>query len=498
MLENGECYEFRDPIHGMICVNELERELINSSAFQRLRNIRQLATTNTVYHGAEHTRFGHSLGVMHIAGMALEILKEKEPLKSKITDENEYYRLKYMLRLAALLHDIGHAPFSHAGEDLFPNVKDVDGSEGTGHEVYTRLIIDQKLSDIINKFYDKTGVKTGDVLGLLKGNTRDNNYRFLYDIISGQLDADKMDYLLRDSHYCGVNYGLYDLNKLLNSLCICESQNGDWQLGILSNGIYSVEEFVYARYWMFLQVYFHKTRRIYDRYLIKFLETVYKKYPDNIDKYLELDDNDVLQAIKNRKDATNEIWAKNLYYRRHLSEAFISPSAQINDDNELDRIAWTIDKFKEDFNYNEDADEFYVDQAYSSTARDLISIPHYISGEAEEEEESPSNKEIKLPAIPVKDKHTHEVKRIQDYSIPLRGISNKRINILRVYSTKEKIDDVKGYCNECFTKGYDTYRIESEKTKQKLEEAEIQYKALQQQVENANKAAEARKSRYNR
>lgn len=492
MLEKGECYEFRDPIHGMITINELEREIINTSTFQRLRHIRQLATTYLVYHGAEHTRFGHSLGVMHIASKALDFLKEKEPLKSKLKNDDNYRKIKYTLRLAALLHDVGHAPFSHVGEKtLFPKLMDVDGSEGDGHEIYTRLIIKEKFADIIDTYYDKTGVKTSDILSLLKGNTRDNNLRFTYDIISGQLDADKMDYLLRDSHYCGVNYGLYDLDKLLNSLCICESPNGDWQLGIMSDGIYSAEEFIYARYWMFLQVYFHKTRRIYDRYLAKLLEQVLKKYPSEISKYVELDDNDVFQIIKERKDLKNEIWANNLYYRKHIKEAFVSPTAQIEDDKQLDRIAWTIEKFKEKFNYNEESTEFYVDQADSSTARDLITVPYYLSGEAEEEEEISSKKEVNLPAIPVIDKYTGEIKKIQDYSIPIRGISNKKINILRIYATDDKIDMTKKFCNEYFNNGYNTYLKEKEDRVKQFED-------LKKEIELDNKASEERKKRYNR
>ncbi len=485
MIERGECYEFRDPIHGMISINELEREIINTVAFQRLRHIRQLATSYMVYHGAEHTRFGHSLGVMHIASKALEAIREKEPLKTKLNDFNEYNKIKYTLRLAALLHDVGHAPFSHAGEDLlFPRVTDVDGSEGTGHEVYTRLIIRDKFTSIIDSYFDKTGVKTSDVLSLLKGNTRDNKLRFTYDIISGQLDADKMDYLLRDSHYCGVNYGVYDLDKMLNSLCICESQDGDWQLGIMSDGIYSAEEFVYARYWMFLQVYFHKTRRIYDRYLVKFLQDNFKKYPVDINKYLDLDDSDVLQAIKDSKER-NE-WAKSLFERKHIKEAFISPTAQL-EEKDLDRIAWTIDRFIENYKYDDTSSKLYVDQADSSTAKGLINVPHYL-GEAETEEEETA-KETRLPAIPVKDKHTGNIGKIQDYSLPLRGISDKKINILRIYAPDDKIDEIKNFCNKSYNEDYNGYIKEKEEKQKK-------YAELAEELEIDKKQDADRRSRY--
>jgi len=471
-------YEFRDPIHGMIEINELEREIINTRVFQRLRNIKQLGTSYLVYHGAEHTRFGHSLGVLYLVDKAFEILMQKEPLKSKLSSPEKYKKAKYTLRLAALLHDIGHAPFSHVGEEkvygLFPLLTDINGQMNSGHEVYTRLIIKEKLADLIDSYYEKTGVHTVDVLRLLIGDTEDKELRFLYDLINSQLDADKMDYLKRDSHYCGVNYGNYDLDKMLNALCICESSNGDWQLGISSEGVYAVEEFVYARYWMFLQVYFHKTRRIYDRYLAKFLKKEIGKYPENINKYLEYDDIEILKRIKEKRDDSDNIWARKLYYREHIKEAFVSPVPQL-DDASLNRVGWVIEEFKKQFGYDDDNDDYYCDQAKGSTAKELIEITNYIS-ESDEEEDS----KYQLPAIPVKDKYTNHVGKIQDYSIPIKAISDKKINILRVYAKDEMINDVKNFCNEYYYKKYFDFKRNYDETRKKLEE-------MNKELENINK-----------
>ncbi|MCL0081380.1 hypothetical protein M1N64_04050 [Peptococcaceae bacterium] len=149
----------------------------------------------------------------------------------------------------------------------------------------------------------------------MAGLVTDRRYYFLKDLISGQLDADRMDYLLRDSHYCGVQYGKYDLHRLLDTLCICY-MNGDatreWQIGVESDGVHAVEEFVFARYWMFIQVYFHKTRRIYDYYLTKFIKFALEQddidtYPKDLDKYLSWNDSKIIQVIElygknNRKD----------------------------------------------------------------------------------------------------------------------------------------------------------------------------------------------------
>jgi len=147
-------YEFRDPIHGLIPLNLAEKSLIDSDPFQRLRNIKQLGTSYKVYHGAEHTRFGHSIGVMHIVGRVFDSIW-RQP-KSKLKDNwnyDEFQKYKQIARIAALLHDIGHGPFSHVGENktygLFQEMIDVNNQVRDGHEVYSRLIIRDKLGDEI-------------------------------------------------------------------------------------------------------------------------------------------------------------------------------------------------------------------------------------------------------------------------------------------------------------------------------------------------------------
>ena len=139
---------FRDPIHGLILIYPWELALIDTEEFQRLRRIHQLSMTYLIYHGAEHTRFGHSIGVLHVAGQIMDHLRNFEPLKS--LSENEYFEKKILVRMAALLHDIGHGCYSHVGENeanIYPNLKDpVSGEAASGHEVYTRCIIRERLS----------------------------------------------------------------------------------------------------------------------------------------------------------------------------------------------------------------------------------------------------------------------------------------------------------------------------------------------------------------
>ena len=269
-------YQFRDPVHGFIEISEDELKIVNSAPFQRLRNIHQLATTYLVYHGAEHTRFGHSIGVMHLTSMAFDSVIKKKPLLFS-ADEREndckvaWYR--QILRLIGLTHDLGHAPFSHASEELFaPDVE---------HVIW--MIYEGK--DITNEKYIFP------------------DFLFLKSFMDGELDCDKMDYLLRDSLYCGVTYGKYDLNRFVSTLTAYKHDN-QIQLAIERGGIQALEEFVLARYFMFIQVYFHKTRRYLDKALVKSLKAVLPngKYPEDIQEYLKWDDIRVLNLFADSDD----------------------------------------------------------------------------------------------------------------------------------------------------------------------------------------------------
>ena len=301
-------YQFRDPIHGFIEVTEQELKIINSAPFQRLRNIRQLATTYLVYHGAEHTRFGHSIGVMHLTSRVFDSVTRKNPnLFSDDYEENEkkvkWYR--QLLRLIGLTHDLGHAPFSHASEELF--------KQGKEHEDYTKIIIcETEIADYIREIGEQYKQQYGNsfditpelIWMIYEGKDVTNeqfivpDFMFLKSFMDGELDCDKMDYLLRDSLYCGVTYGKYDLNRFVSTLTAYKQENLI-QLAIERGGVQALEEFVLARYFMFIQVYFHKTRRYLDKALVKSLKAVLpdEKYPEDINEYLKWDDTKVLNLF---------------------------------------------------------------------------------------------------------------------------------------------------------------------------------------------------------
>ncbi|EGK60858.1 metal-dependent phosphohydrolase [Centipeda periodontii DSM 2778] len=311
---------YRDPVHGFIEVRPLEKKIIDSAPFQRLRHIKQLAMTNLVFHGAEHTRFGHSLGVMHLVTkafrMAVENGSEEYPFSSA---KKEWY--EQILRLIALTHDLGHAPFSHASESVFP--------DGVEHEDFTEKIVKQTsiaehISNIGNEFKEQYGeayaITSELICDIYRGRISGINseFTFLKSFMDGELDCDKMDYLLRDSLYCGVNYGKYDLDRLLASLTI-DGKDGFPRLAIDYGGLKVFEEFVLARYFMFTEVYFHRTRRYFDIVLGKALQQILPngKYPKKISSYLKWDDVRVLQECR-KKMSKDE-------YCRYIVERYVYP-----------------------------------------------------------------------------------------------------------------------------------------------------------------------------
>ncbi|MDY2648873.1 MAG: HD domain-containing protein [Pyramidobacter porci] len=307
-------YQFRDPIHGFIDVSDDELKIIDSAPFQRLRNIRQLATTYLVYHGAEHSRFGHSIGVMYLTSRVFDSVTRKVPnLFADDGEENAHKTAWYrqLLRLIGLTHDLGHAPFSHASEELF--------EAGKEHEDFTKLAIcETEISGYIREIGAKFKKQHGDryditpelVWMIYEGKDILNeefivpDFFFLKSFMDGELDCDKMDYLLRDSLYCGVTYGTYDLDRFIATLTAYK-RNNQLQLAIEKGGVQALEEFILARYFMFIQVYFHKTRRYLDKALVKSLKAVLPggKYPDDVLEYLRWNDARILDLIAGSEDS---------------------------------------------------------------------------------------------------------------------------------------------------------------------------------------------------
>lgn len=248
----------RDPIHNYIQVRlPLIWELINAPEFQRLRRIHQLSGAYLVFHTAEHSRFGHSLGTYEIVR---RMLNEVDDLKQQLSDLE-----KLTVMIAGLLHDIGHWPFSHAFEFISP----------VRHEEMTKRIIlgDSEINKILKKYDEKLPELVSSIIDHSHPN------KLLSQLISGQLDADRMDYLLRDSYFTGTKYGEFDLERVLRTLKVYDNQ-----LAVKESGIHTIEDYIMARYHMYWQVYYHAGIRAFEAMLVllfrrlKEIRTV-KDYP---------------------------------------------------------------------------------------------------------------------------------------------------------------------------------------------------------------------------
>lgn len=277
-------YEIRDPIHGFIELNEWEKEIIDHPAFQRLRRIHQLGLTSMVYPGATHTRFEHSLGVMQIATkMYDEIVKRrKDFLKSELSyTDGGLEKDRVLVRLASLLHDIGHPPFSHVTEELMP--KDELG-QSYRHENYSAAIVQYIMKDVIENhpLNQNYGIKAQDIAYFLNNNIRLGRSLLWRNLVCSQLDADRADYLLRDSLHIGVAYGKYDLNRLLVTMTVAIDLDEDSPvLAVEEGGEHAAEGMIIARFMMFTQVYFQHTRRAYDFHSTQAMKTLLGREQSN-------------------------------------------------------------------------------------------------------------------------------------------------------------------------------------------------------------------------
>jgi len=344
-------YEIRDPVYGFIKFNGWEKEIIDHPIFQRLRRIRQLALTDMVYPGAMHTRFEHSLGVMHLATRMYDAIISdnfnKQLLKEKLNYEAPgLQRDRQLVRLAALLHDVGHAPFSHASENILK--KNPKTKKHYKHEDYTTALINGPLRDVIEKHsINRTNfnITADDISGLIEGNPERLRERVFWKvIISSQLDADRGDYLLRDSYHSGVKYGIYDLDRLLVTIALgIDPETNDVILGVKEGGWHVAESLIIARYLMFSQVYFHKTRRAYDYMLQEALKSTVETLPspNKIEAFLELDDYVMWHLMKNKND---NFWCNSIMTRNHLRRVYETGEfPTLEDEDTLDKIKAKLD-----------------------------------------------------------------------------------------------------------------------------------------------------------
>lgn len=344
----AKTYEIRDPIYGFVELDDWERDIINHPVFQRLRRIRQLGLTDMVYPGAMHTRFEHSLGVMHVATrMFDEIIKRrKEFLEKELYYREEgLKRDRTLVRISCLLHDVGHAPFSHAGESLM--IKDSSGKKYK-HENYSAAAVAFLMKDVIENhpINQNYGIKAQDISDFLNNSPNLGRCLLWRSLLSSQLDADRADYLLRDSYHIGVAYGQYDLNRLLVTMTVAiDPEDNSPKLAVEDGGVHTAEALIVARYMMFTQIYFHHTRRAFDHHLTMAIRSLLSEAqqdsaletkdafppptsPENVEKYLEWNDWRVLGLINEGKGGDDGSIIKERKHHRRVFETPEVPSKE--------------------------------------------------------------------------------------------------------------------------------------------------------------------------
>jgi len=275
-----------DPIHDFVRVYDNELKIIDTPIFQRLRRIRQLSGAHLIYPGAQHTRFEHSLGVMHIASMAGQALAEKGVVSF---DDIQ------ILRLAGLLHDIGHGPFSHLFEEIFEEKRKIS-HEDLGRDI----ILKTEIGDIISK----NGFDKKLITKLAFG---DSKLQFMNEVISGALSADMMDYLLRDGYFTGAEHAKIDHHRLTHSLDVYKNK-----LALDKSSLVNFETMMISRYQMFKAVYFHKTVRAGEVMLLEAMDLAEGELglsSMNLDEYLQLSDDVILAKLLNLPEHNSKLKA---------------------------------------------------------------------------------------------------------------------------------------------------------------------------------------------
>jgi HD superfamily phosphohydrolase len=334
--------EIRDPIHGTLSISKSETAVLDSPAFQRLRMIKQLGFSEFSFPGATHSRYIHSLGVSYLAGVAFDFIFKDFTFSSPQKKRN----FRQILRLAALLHDIGHGPLSHTTEEVMPPLSDLgvqvyqnklamtgattnsSDSRRANHEDYTiKFITDSHLTEILqHSFSEFTPYHIACLVDKGLPDMDDFfvdqalNFRvILSQIISSEVDVDRMDYLLRDAYFCGTSYGKVELNWLLGNFTFHEKE-GSIHLALDRRAIYTFDDFLLSRHHMYLMVYFHHKSIIYEEMLYRYLTSEGCEYqlPSDIEKYLSATDFSLYQNMAE----SNNPWARRISERNSYKVLF--------------------------------------------------------------------------------------------------------------------------------------------------------------------------------
>ena len=394
-------FDIVDPIHDFIRVYSHELSIIDTPIFQRLRRIRQLSGAHLTYPSAQHTRFEHSLGVMHIASQAGNTLHEKEFIKS---DDVK------IIRLSALLHDIGHGPFSHIFEEIAQEKK-------LSHEDFGKdLILKSEIGDILSRDgFDKTLIAK-----IAFGNSK---FQYMNEIISGVLSADMMDYLLRDGYFTGAEHAKIDHKRITQSLDVHNKK-----LALQRSAIYSFESMMHSRYEMFKAVYFHKTVRASEVMLLEALRLSDSEFGFttlNMDEFVKYTDENVLSLIisstspKLQRAREFALDYQNRKFLKCVFERILSSKTSLNDINTNELRAAISKKSKVNEN------DIFIDSSVKP------SLPL-----------EPSNKESKSIILISHSGKKSIAEEIPISKIPVVSAIAGFMNILRIYTSQKNRNKV--------------------------------------------------------
>ena len=322
--------EVRDPLHGAIQVLGGEEAVVDHPFVQRLRGIKQMGFSELPFPGAVHTRYAHSLGAMELAGRAFDSAFRHDPFTSPAARG----RFRQAVRVAALCHDLGHAPFSHCTEFAMPTlralgVQTYDPGQvaprldrTASHEDYTVLALTRSsLASTIATHFPFGGQHVAALVSQEVATPDDffvdggrDFRRVLSQLISSELDVDRLDYLVRDSYYSGARYGQIDANWLLSNLEWHEDPNGNVSLAIDGRGVYAFDDFMIARYHMFMSVYFHHKSVVYEELLKRHFLSPDRtwSFPVDVEAYLPLDDVAMHSYLRTMQDP----WARRIVHRQ--------------------------------------------------------------------------------------------------------------------------------------------------------------------------------------
>jgi len=403
---------FKDPVHRYVHVRDrVIWDLIATPEFQRLRRIKQLGTTYLTFHGAEHSRFNHSLGVYEIVRRILFNFKDRPHWKNEE---------RLLCLCAALLHDLGHGPFSHAFEKVFK----------LDHEYFTQQIItgDTHINKILEQVSPGFSQKVADVIA------KTYEDKLVISLISSQIDADRMDYLQRDAYFTGVSYGHFDMERILRVMRPIEDQ-----VVIKATGMHAVEDYIMSRYQMYWQVYFHPVTRSAEVILSKILhrakylydteEFAFKQEPTHfvsffegnvkLEEYLRLDEGIVLYYFQAWQDEADEILSdlcERFLNRRLFKYVEFNPNLQMKDWMELYQLF----------------QEAEIDPEYYLVVDSSSDLPYDFYRPGEEEERLPIH--LLMP--------NGDLKELSRNSDIVEAISGKKRTDHKLYFPKDRLDRI--------------------------------------------------------